>query len=85
MARTTLAAIDLGATSGRVIVGVYSNKGLELTEAHRFPNGFHSLNGYQYWDLGRLFDQVSAGLKKRGNFFLTCVAVVSIPGALMSF
>jgi rhamnulokinase len=77
MPRTTLAAIDLGATSGRVIVGVYSDKGLELTEAHRFPNEFHSLNGYQYWELGRLSDQVSAGLVKAKELFpdLSCCGV----------
>lgn len=77
MSRTTLAAIDLGATSGRVIVGVYSDKGLELTEAHRFPNGFHSLNGYQYWDLGRLFDEITVGLKKARELFpdLSCCGV----------
>jgi len=67
--KTHAAAVDLGATSGRVIVGSYSNDGLELTEAHRFPNGFHEINGYAYWDIGRLVDEVREGLRAAKKLF----------------
>lgn len=56
------AAIDLGATSGRVILGRHARGRLELEEVHRFPNAFHTLGAHAYWDLGRLFDEIRTGL-----------------------
>ncbi len=58
------AAIDFGATSGRVILGCWSRQHLEITEVHRFPNAFHSLGGHDYWDLGTLWHQAQTGLRK---------------------
>lgn len=58
------AAVDLGATSGRVILGTWSNQRLELTEVHRFPNAFRSLNGHDYWDIGGLWQEVQTGLRQ---------------------
>lgn len=69
MPKTTVAAIDLGATSGRVIVGQVTREGIELTEAHRFPNMFSSLTPHLYWDVGRLFDEVSKGLHEAKRLF----------------
>lgn len=63
MSRTVdCAAVDLGATSGRVIVGSWRDHRLELTEVHRFRNAFRGLNGHEYWDLPYLWAEVSAGL-----------------------
>ena len=59
-----VAAVDLGATSGRVIVGTYVNSRLTLQEIHRFPNAFHTLGQRAYWDLPRLFSEITYGLKK---------------------
>ena len=56
------AAVDLGATSGRVIVGTWSKRRLELEEVHRFPNHFRSLGVHDYWDLPTLWSEVRAGL-----------------------
>ncbi len=65
MAKTIYsAAIDLGATSGRVILGTWSNNRLTLTEAHRFPNAFRTLNGHDYWDIGGLWHEIQSGLRK---------------------
>jgi rhamnulokinase len=64
MPATYSAAIDLGATSGRVILGAWSNGRLKLTEAHRFPNTFRSIGGHDYWDLGALWQEAQAGLRK---------------------
>lgn len=58
------AAVDLGATSGRVILGSWSKGRLTLTEAHRFPNAFHSIGAHDYWDVPRLWSEVRAGLHK---------------------
>lgn len=69
MSKITMAAIDLGATSGRVIVGRLNSDGLELTEAHRFPNAFTTLSGYQYWDPGRLLEEIVKGLREARRLF----------------
>lgn len=58
------AAVDLGATSGRVILGAWSGNRLTLTEVHRFPNAFRSLNGYDYWEIGALWHEIQTGMRK---------------------
>jgi rhamnulokinase len=58
------AAVDLGATSGRVILGTWSKGRLELTEAHRFPNTFRSLGQHDYWNVAGLWQEIQVGLKQ---------------------
>ncbi len=58
------AAVDLGATSGRVILGAWSRNQLSLTEVHRFANTFHTLGGHDYWDVGTLWHEAQTGLRK---------------------
>ncbi|HTL68911.1 MAG TPA: FGGY-family carbohydrate kinase [Lacunisphaera sp.] len=57
------AAVDLGATSGRVIVGAWNGRKLTLTEVHRFPNQFHSAGGHDYWDIPGLWAEITTGLR----------------------
>lgn len=57
------AAVDLGATSGRVMVGTWTKQRLELNEIHRFPNQFSSLDAHDYWDLPYLWNEVRTGLQ----------------------
>lgn len=59
-----LAAVDLGATSGRVILGRWARQRLTLQEVHRFPNAFRSLGGHDYWEIATLWDEVRTGLEK---------------------
>ncbi len=68
MPSVTCAAIDLGATSGRVIVGTWG-KQPALTEVHRFPNAFQSLGANDYWNLPGLWSEVCAGLRKAKQQF----------------
>ncbi len=58
------AAVDLGATSGRVILGTWARNRLELREVHRFPNSFQTLGGHDYWALGPLWQGVRDGLHR---------------------
>jgi rhamnulokinase len=58
------AAIDLGATSGRVILGAWSGHRLTLREVHRFPNTFRTLGAHDYWDIGALWHEAQAGLRQ---------------------
>ncbi|GAA4963066.1 rhamnulokinase [Nonomuraea thailandensis] len=59
------AAVDLGASSGRVMLADLSD-GLSLTEAHRFPNGPVRLAGHLYWDILGLYREILAGLRAAG-------------------
>ena len=59
-----LLAFDLGATSGRVILGEWHNDRLALTEVHRFPNAFRSLAGHDYWEIGALWHEAQIGLRQ---------------------
>lgn len=56
------AAVDLGATSGRVMVGTWSHHRLELKEVHRFPNAVRQVGDNAYWDIAGLWEQVQQGL-----------------------
>lgn len=55
-------AVDIGASSGRVIVGSVAGERVELDVVHRFPNGVTERDGSLFWDIDELFTQVLAGL-----------------------
>ena len=57
-------AFDLGASSGRLMLGVDKEGKIELEEVHRFPNDPVVMNGTMYWDIPRLFHEMKQGLKK---------------------
>jgi rhamnulokinase len=62
-----LAAVDLGATSGRVMLGTVGPGRLDLEEVHRFPNGpTLGADGSLRWDVHRLYDEVLVGLRRCG-------------------
>jgi rhamnulokinase len=57
-------AIDIGASSGRVIAGRLTDEGLQLHEVHRFSNGAVESGGHLRWNLTGLYEQVLIGLRK---------------------
>ena len=59
-----VAAVDLGATSGRVIVGEVDIDTLRLTEVHRFANEAVRQPDGLHWDILRLYEEVRVGLRK---------------------
>ena len=59
-----VAAVDLGASSGRVMVGRVAPNELVLTEVHRFPNEPVRLPDGLHWDILRLYREVLAGLRE---------------------
>ncbi len=62
-----LAAVDLGASSGRVIVGTVGPGTLRLEEVHRFGNGpVTGADGSLRWDIRRIHREVLAGLRAAG-------------------
>lgn len=60
-------AVDLGAASGRVMVGVAGPGRLELHEVHRFPNDPVSLPDGLHWDALRLYHEILEGLRRAGR------------------
>lgn len=57
-------AVDLGATSGRTILGTFDGKNIEMREITRFANPMIPLGGYLYWDLPGLYNEVLKGLRE---------------------
>jgi rhamnulokinase len=56
-------ACDLGAESGRVVLGRLVDDKVTLQECHRFPTGPTHLGGTLRWDLLRFFDEIQLGIK----------------------
>jgi len=61
---TSFLAIDLGATSGRAILGTIENNRLEMKEVNRFTNPIIDVNGRLYWDLFHLYVEIVKSLKE---------------------
>lgn len=61
--RKVYIAVDLGATSGRVIAGVWDGGALELVEKHRFETPSVQLRGRWYWDFLSLYSEILYGVK----------------------
>jgi rhamnulokinase len=64
MSPTHYIACDLGAESGRVMLGTLSNQKLDLQEIHRFSNGPARIMGTYRWDTLRIFEELKCGLRK---------------------
>lgn len=60
-------AIDIGASSGRHIVGEVVDGKIELTEVYRFDNGLVEQSGHLCWDIDALAENVVAGLAAAGE------------------
>ena len=64
MAQRTMAAIDLGAESGRVMLVRFDGQHVSLQEVHRFPNRAVRLRGHRFWNMLALWDETLTGLRK---------------------
>ena len=64
MSKLKMLAIDLGASSGRGIVGSFDGKKFEINENHRFPNEPVNTNGNFNWDILRIFHEIKASISK---------------------
>lgn len=57
-------AIDLGASSGRIMLGQWNGRAFSLHEMHRFQNGGVRAAGSLHWDILGIWSQIQAGLRK---------------------
>jgi rhamnulokinase len=73
-----VAAVDLGASGGRVMAGRVSDSGISLHEVHRFGNLPVNAGGTLYWDILRLYADVRHGLDAAaGEFALASAGIDS--------
>ncbi len=70
-------AVDLGATSGRTILGTLCDGKLEQEELTRFPNNLIETGGHFYWDIYALYNEMIRGLKEvaRRNIAITSIGI----------
>lgn len=57
-------AIDIGASSGRHILGYLEDGQIKIEEIYRFENGISKVEDEYCWDLKKLFSEIKAGIKK---------------------
>ena len=57
-------AVDIGASSGRLILGHREDGRMILEEIHRFGNGMVRKQGHLVWDVDQLFAEIITGMKK---------------------
>jgi len=65
-------AIDIGASSGRHILGSVENGKIKLEEVYRFQNGISKIENEYCWDIDYLFEHIKIGIKK-------CIELEKIP------
>ena len=70
-------AVDLGATSGRTIVGTLDDGKVVLEELTRFNNNLIEANGHFYWDIYALYFEIIKGLKtaKQRDLCITSIGI----------
>ncbi len=68
-------AVDIGASSGRLIAAQMLDGKLKCDEIYRFENNLHEKNGHLTWDLDLLFSHILTGLKKVKELGLTPVSL----------
>ncbi|MCI1688655.1 MAG: rhamnulokinase, partial [Schleiferilactobacillus harbinensis] len=62
-----LIAVDLGASSGRIVSGEFTKNGPEIKEIFRFGNRPVHIAGGLYWDYMKLFQDIKYGLNMAEN------------------
>lgn len=67
MSKTNVIAVDLGASSGRLISGSYDGNKIDLKEQFRFSNQPINLNDSLYWDYFKIFQEIKYGLSMAQN------------------
>jgi rhamnulokinase len=71
-------AIDLGASGGRVVAGLFDGQQLSLEEVYRFDNGGIHAGGHMYWPLPGLWQHVCRGLKAASKLYPGQIASVGV-------
>ena len=73
-----MVAVDLGANSGRVILGKYNGDKLEINEVNRFPNIPVQINRTLHWDILGFLREIRLGLKLAGGKYGNDISSIGI-------
>jgi rhamnulokinase len=76
--KTNFLAVDLGASSGRILLARWDGARFELQELHRFGNGPISIHGHLYWDVLQLWNEVKVGLARFASQFDEPLAAMGV-------
>lgn len=71
-------AVDLGASSGRVLLGRWDGRRFHLQEVSRFPNEPVTVLGHLHWDILRLWAEIKAGLARYASQFRQPLAGIGV-------
>ncbi len=63
-AKSKFLGFDLGAESGRAILGTLDDKKISLEEVHRFPTGMMSIHDHLQWNIYRMYEEMLASIGK---------------------
>lgn len=74
----TYLAVDMGASSGRVLGGSFDGSRLTLEEVERFENGGVTAGGHMYWNLLSLWNNVQQGLRAAGDKYGNRITSVGV-------
>ena len=68
-------AFDLGATSGRSILGTFENGKLELRELTRFGNDILQIQGKYYWNIYSIYNSIKEGMRAASSLDIAINAI----------
>ncbi len=68
-------AFDLGAGSGRAIIGEFDGKRLSISEIHRFPNNIVAAGNHLYWDIGALYGEIKKALRISAQYDIESIGI----------
>lgn len=68
-------AVDLGASGGRLMLGMFDGENISLKEIHRFANGAVKIRGRLYWNILELMQEIYIGLQKAAAYQPKSLAV----------
>ena len=78
MAKTHFIAVDIGASSGRLMLGIWNGHQFDLNELWRFPNESVSVGGHMHWDVLRLWHEIKQGLMHYRKTYDEALAGISV-------
>lgn len=78
MKKLNMIAFDLGASSGRGMIGHFDGEHLQVEELNRFSNDPVDISGHTYWDILRLYWEIQQGLQKFANSKQGSIASIGI-------
>ena len=78
-------AIDLGASSGRIICGIYNENNIKINEVHRFKNAPINIDGLICWNIKYLFKNIVTGISKAKQLYGNNIATIGIDSWAVDF